>query len=62
MHIDATCCCKLTAGGVAQGNMVSLDTRDILFIVGGAFNGLDQQISDRTATASMGFDNPIRSV
>ena len=45
-----------------QGNMVALDTRDILFIVGGAFNGLDQQISDRTATASIGFGSPIRYV
>ena len=42
--------------------MVALDTRDILFIVGGAFNGLDQQISDRTATASIGFGSPIRHV
>ena len=42
--------------------MVALDTRDILFIVGGAFNGLDQQISDRTATASIGFGSTIRSL
>lgn len=49
------------SSNVMQGNMVALDTRDILFIVGGAFNGLDQQISDRTATASIGFGSPIRS-
>ncbi|KAA6427284.1 MAG: ATP-dependent Clp protease ATP-binding subunit [Trebouxia sp. A1-2] len=41
-----------------RGDMVALDTRDILFIVGGAFNGLDTQVSDRTATASIGFGNP----
>ena len=45
-----------------RGDMVALDTRDILFIVGGAFNGLDTQVSDRTATASIGFGNPVRSV
>ena len=45
-----------------RGDMVALDTRDILFIVGGAFNGLDTQVSDRTATASIGFGNPVRWV
>ena len=45
-----------------RGDMVALDTRDILFIVGGAFNGLDSQVSDRTATASIGFGNPVRQV
>lgn len=44
-----------------RGDMVALDTRDILFIVGGAFNGLDTQVSDRTATASIGFGNPVRA-
>ena len=43
-----------------RGDTVPLDTRDILFIVGGAFNGLDTQVSDRTATASIGFGNPVR--
>ena len=38
-----------------RGDTVPLDTQDILFIVGGAFNGLDTQVSDRTATASIGF-------
>lgn len=45
-----------------RGDTVPLDTQDILFIVGGAFNGLDTQVSDRTATASIGFGNPVRSV
>ena len=45
-----------------RGETVPLDTRDILFIVGGAFNGLDTQVSDRTATASIGFGNPVRCV
>ena len=43
-----------------RGDMVALDTRDILFIVGGAFNGLDTQVSDRTSTASIGFGSPVR--
>lgn len=43
-----------------RGDTVPLDTRDILFIVGGAFNGLDTQVSDRKSTASIGFGNPVR--
>ena len=37
-----------------------VDTTNILFICGGAFINLDQQIADRTGAASIGFGNPVR--
>lgn len=39
---------------------MQVDTSNILFICGGAFVGLDKQVSDRTMEASMGFGNPVR--
>jgi len=35
--------------------MISLDTKDILFISGGAFDGIEQHISSRMNTRSIGF-------
>ena len=35
--------------------MISLDTKDILFISGGAFDGIEQHISRRLNTRSIGF-------
>ena len=43
-----------------RSDFVALDTRDILFIVGGAFTDLDRQVSERTAASSLGFGNPVR--
>lgn len=37
-----------------------VDTKDILFICGGAFIGLDRQVAERTAMSSIGFGNPVR--
>ena len=37
-----------------------VDTKDILFICGGAFIDLDRQVSERTHEASLGFGNPVR--
>lgn len=37
-----------------------MDTKDILFICGGAFIDLDRQVAERTAQSSMGFGNPVR--
>ncbi len=37
-----------------------MDTKDILFICGGAFIDLDRQVSERTHEASLGFGNPVR--
>ena len=39
---------------------MQVDTRNILFLCGGAFVGLDRQVAERTATASIGFGNPVR--
>ena len=40
--------------------LVSVDTRNILFICGGAFEGLDDIISSRTERGGMGFGATIR--
>lgn len=40
--------------------VVQVDTKDILFICGGAFIDLDRQVAERTAQSSMGFGNPVR--
>lgn len=44
-----------------RGEFISIDTSHILFICGGAFVGLDRQISERLATSSIGFGNPVKS-
>ena len=43
-----------------QQDFLHVDTTDILFICGGAFNGLEQIISRRIGRNSMGFDADIR--
>jgi len=40
---------------------IQIDTRNILFICGGAFDGLDKIIERRTDTRSLGFDALIQS-
>ena len=44
-----------------QGEMIEVDTRNILFIAGGAFVGLDQIIKNRLHSSSMGFGASVRS-
>ena len=39
-----------------EQKMISLDTRNILFVCGGAFNGIEQHIERRIATSSIGFN------
>ncbi|KAK9863568.1 hypothetical protein WJX84_009042 [Apatococcus fuscideae] len=43
-----------------RGDFTPVDTKDILFICGGAFNDLERIVADRTNRASMGFNNPVR--
>ena len=43
-------------------HVLQVDTKDILFICGGAFIDLDRQVAERTAQSSMGFGNPVRCV
>ena len=43
-----------------QQDFLHVDTTDILFICGGAFNGLEQIISRRIGKSVMGFDADVR--
>ena len=44
-----------------QLEFIQIDTTNILFICGGAFDGLDKIIEQRTDKSSIGFDAPIES-
>ena len=44
-----------------QQETIPLDTTNILFICGGAFDGLDKIIEKRTDKSAIGFDAPVES-
>ncbi len=44
-----------------QQEMIPIDTTRILFICGGAFDGLDKIIEKRTDKSAIGFDAPVQS-
>jgi ATP-dependent Clp protease ATP-binding subunit ClpX len=44
-----------------QQETIQVDTTNILFICGGAFDGLDKIIESRTDRSSIGFDAPVES-
>eukprot|EP00210_Caulerpa_lentillifera_P004415 g4212.t1 len=44
-----------------RGEFVQVDTRNILFLCGGAFVDLDRQVAERKAESSIGFGNPVRA-
>ena len=44
-----------------QQEMIPLDTTNILFICGGAFDGLDKIVEKRTDKSAIGFDAPVES-
>ena len=44
-----------------QQEMIQVDTTNILFICGGAFDGLDKIIEKRTDKSAIGFDAPVKS-
>ena len=44
-----------------QQEMIQVDTTNILFICGGAFDGLDKIIGKRTDRSAIGFDSPVES-
>ena len=44
-----------------QQEFIQIDTKNILFICGGAFDGLDKIIERRTDKRGLGFDAPIQS-
>ena len=44
-----------------QQETIPIDTTNILFICGGAFDGLDKIIEKRTDKSAIGFDSPVQS-
>ena len=44
-----------------QQEFINVDTKNILFICGGAFNGLEQQIQKRLSKSSIGFNAELGS-
>ena len=44
-----------------QQEMIPIDTTNILFICGGAFDGLDKIVEKRTDRSAIGFDAPVES-
>ncbi len=44
-----------------QQELIQIDTTNILFICGGAFDGLDKIIESRTDKSAIGFDAPVES-
>ena len=44
-----------------QQELIPIDTTNILFICGGAFDGLDKIIEKRTDKSAIGFDAPVSS-
>lgn len=61
--VEGTCCRIPAQQGRKHpgGEMIEIDTRDILFISGGAFVGLDSVIAKRMRGSSMGFTNTVGS-
>ncbi len=44
-----------------QQETIPIDTTNILFICGGAFDGLDKIVEKRTDRSAIGFDSPVES-
>jgi ATP-dependent Clp protease ATP-binding subunit ClpX len=56
--------CRIPAGGGRKhpsGDMIEIDTRNILFIAGGAFVGLDSIVKNRVQGTSIGFGAQVES-
>jgi len=56
--------CRISAGGKRknpQGDMIEVDTKNILFIAGGAFVGLNDVIKNRMQGSSIGFGAEVKS-
>ncbi|CAH9133814.1 unnamed protein product [Cuscuta epithymum] len=45
----------------SRGDIIEIDTKNILFICGGAFIGLEKAISERRQDSSIGFGAPVRN-
>jgi ATP-dependent Clp protease ATP-binding subunit ClpX len=56
--------CRVTGQGSRkhpQGDMIEIDTTNILFIAGGAFVGLDQIVRNRSRGTSVGFNAQVQT-
>jgi ATP-dependent Clp protease ATP-binding subunit ClpX len=62
--VEGTVCRVPAAGGRKHpgGEMLEIDTANILFIAGGAFVGLDQIVQKRMFGSSMGFNAEVRVI
>jgi endopeptidase Clp ATP-binding regulatory subunit ClpX len=45
-----------------KGDMITIDSTNILFICGGAFSGIDKVIARRTSATSIGFGASVREI
>lgn len=61
--VEGTVCRIMPAGGRKHphGEMIEIDTKNILFIAGGAFVGLDGIIKNRMHGTAIGFNSPVTS-
>jgi ATP-dependent Clp protease ATP-binding subunit ClpX len=61
--VEGTVCRVPVQGGRKHpgGEMIEIDTTNILFIAGGAFVGLDKIIKARTVGGGIGFGNEVQS-
>jgi ATP-dependent Clp protease ATP-binding subunit ClpX len=56
--------CRVSAGGGRKhpgGEMIEIDTKNILFIAGGAFVGLDGIVKNRVQGTSIGFNAQVKT-
>jgi ATP-dependent Clp protease ATP-binding subunit ClpX len=54
--------CRIPAGGGRKhpsGDMIEIDTTNILFIAGGAFVGMDNVVKNRIRGSAIGFNSPV---
>lgn len=58
--------CRINAGGSKRknpsGEMIEVDTKNILFIAGGSFVGLSDQIKKRTKGTAIGFTSDVNHI
>ncbi len=61
--VEGTVCRIPATGGRKHpsGEMIEIDTSNILFIAGGAFVGLESIIKNRTYGSSIGFNTPVQT-
>ena len=53
--------CQVTVTYGKKKEEIEIDTKNILFIVGGAFVGIDKVVSDRIANVSIGFNGSLKT-